>query len=104
MKKEDFIKQIQAIGTCESDAERRAMIVSLENEASKDYDLIDTLNQTNATLMNDNKKLQESNMALFLQVTQSKGKANPEPEPEPEPEPKKDLKFEDLFNEKGELK
>lgn len=101
MKKEDFIKQIQGIGTCENDAERRAMIVALENEVSKDYDLIDTLNQTNTNLVADNKKLQESNMALFLQVTQSKETKTNEPEQKQEP---KDLKFEDLFNEKGELK
>ena len=106
MKKEEFIERMAAIGTCENDAERRNLITALNTEVSADYDRIDTLSQQNTQLSDDNKRLTEYNMQMFLKVTQQK---NPE-------ETKKDetgidnkheetkRTFDSLFNEKGEIK
>lgn len=47
--------------------------------------------------------LRESNMNLFLKLGDevTGTNTNPDPDPDPDPEP---VKFDDLFNEKGELK
>lgn len=60
--------------------------------------------QTNViNLKEEINSLRESNMNLFLKLGDevTGNKPNPDPDPDPDPDPPK---FDDLFNEKGELK
>lgn len=56
---------------------------------------VETLTEANNTLRTNNETLKEQNMKLFLKVGSEVKPIQPE---------KTSLKYEDLFNEKGELK
>ena len=106
MTRDEFNAQIAAIGTCEDDAQRRQLLTDLSAAVGQDYDRIDELTSANETLTVDNESLRGYNMKLFLQVSdqksaaeQKKSKTGIDDESE-----KLDLKYEDLFDEKGELK
>lgn len=101
MNKETFLERIKEIGTCEDDVKRREILSDVSTEIEKIYDDYDLLKTSNDKYIKDNETLREANMKLFLKVGETK-KINETPtfnEP-----PKDKLKFEDLFNEKGELK
>lgn len=104
MQKQEFLDRITEIGTCEDDVTRRELLTALSDECANDYDTISSLTETNNNLLADNEKLRSANMQLFLRVGESKSKGEKlkdETGIDPEKEPKK---FEDLFNEKGEIK
>lgn len=105
MEKEDFLKQISEIGTCENDVERRELLASLQEEVIKDYDTLKTLTETNESLLNERNSLYEANMKMFLRVSADK---TADEQHKDETGVKKDEKtkrsFDDLFNEKGEIK
>lgn len=98
MLKQELLDKLTEIGTCEDDVQRRDIIAQLTDNVGADYDRFATLEDENKNLTQANESLRESNMKLFLQVTE---KSKPEPVIE---QPKEKRKFEDLFNEKGELK
>lgn len=102
MKKEEFEAKIQAIGTCEDDAQRRTLLAELNNEVGADYESFTTANTTAETLRNENEELRKANLKLFLMVGNDDdgGRDNPSKQ---EPEKEK-LTFNDLFDEKGRLK
>ena len=98
MKTRDEVTQMLTdIGTIEDPVERRAMLTQLTDEVNSIYDSNETLSTANQKFEADNKKLQEYNMQLFLRVGQPKPKEEPQPQ-------NKELKYENLFNEQGELK
>lgn len=97
--RDELLSEITALGTITDDAERRAKLTALSDEVTSLYDAHDTLKTSNATFEADNKKLQEYNMQLFLRVGGQKKETEPEAE-----KPKSNLSYENLFNEKGELK
>ena len=97
--KTEFQELITAIGTCEDEAQRRVLLASLSEDGSGIYDEFDTAEAARVAAVADIQKLREANMALFLQV----GERN-KPEPPAHEEPENNMKYEDLFNEKGELK
>ena len=99
MKKDDFSKLIKEIGACEDITQAREKLVLLENETLKDYDAFDTTSKELEGYKADNEKLRQANMNLFLQIGDPNKKLDPGKKEEP-----KELKFENLFNEKGELK
>lgn len=99
MDKAEFLSKITEIGTCEDDATRRALLTDLSDNVSPIFDNVDTLTQTNSDLTAANQELQEKNMQLFLKVGESRQPNEPEVDP-----PAEKRKFENLFNEKGELK
>lgn len=99
MNKNEFIEQITAIGTCEDDSQRRTMLASLQTEVETVFDEHTSFAESIAQKDTQIADLQKNNMDLFLQVTNKK-----EPEKDPGNEPEKNLKYENLFNEKGELK
>ena len=72
MEKQDFLNRISEIGTCEDDVQRRELLSALSEEASKDYDNLATLTETNTNLSNDNEMLRQANMKLFLRVGEAK--------------------------------
>lgn len=95
MKKEELQSIFQEIGSLEDVTDIRAKLVDFQQSLEADYDDHEKVTKENESLVEKNKKLQENNMALFLQVT---GK------PEPKDETKTKRKFEDLFDEKGRIK
>lgn len=102
MNKDELLGKLTQIGTIEEAAERRAVLTEVSDVVSGLFDTNETLTATNQKFEADNKKLQEYNMQLFLKVGGQK-KSVPMDD-EGKDEPKKDLKYEDLFDEKGELK
>lgn len=98
MTRDEVFAALTQIGTCEDDVQRRTLLTNVTNELTNVYDSNESLTQSNNTYQTQNEALRSANLELFLQVG-NKGK----PEHIDEPEVK-EMKFEDLFNEKGELK
>lgn len=97
---DEMLQKMTDIGTAEDDASRRAIITEVSDEIKTVFGTVDTLTESKNKLDADNKKLQEYNMQLFLKVGgQKKQEVTPEGD-----EPDKNLTYENLFNEKGELK
>ena len=101
MNKAEFQSKIQEIGTCEDESLRRTKLAELSDTVSEVFDNVDTLTEANNSLTETNDDLREANMQLFKMVGQKQNTETPEPQPEPEP---KKRTYENLFNEKGELK
>lgn len=99
MTREEMLAKLSEIGTCADDAQRRAMITEVTDGVNGIFDSNDTLTQANTKYEADNKKLQEYNMQLFLKVGGQTKKPDEDTKPPEEP-----LKYENLFNEKGDLK
>lgn len=100
MDKEKILNTLTEIGTCEDDVQRRSMLDGLRDELSGLCDSVDSLTERNSALTVANENLRKANMDLFVQVGTAK---KPEDQTDPDPEPEK-RKFEDLFNDKGEIK
>lgn len=101
MKKEEFNKLCQDIGACTDDVQRRSLLAKLQEDGGKDYDEITRLSESVANLQTRNNQLLDANMDLFLRVG---NKTEPDKPAAKKEEPVKKAKYEDLFNEKGELK
>lgn len=101
MEKQDFLNRVTEIGKCDDDVQRRELLTQLSEEASKDYDAMATLTETNKTLTNDNEALRSANMKLFLRVGETKEGNNGDSTKNNDEAP---LTYDNLFNEKGELK
>ena len=100
MDKDQILNTLTEIGTCEDEAQRRTMLDGLRDEISGVYDNMDSLTQRNSALTTANENLRKANMDLFVQVGTHK---KPEDQQDTDPEPVR-RKFEDLFNDKGEIK
>ena len=99
MTREELMQKLTELGTVEDDAQRRLIITEVSDEIKGVYDSNETLTASKSKYEDDIKKLQEYNMQLFLKV----GSPQKAKEKEVE-EPEQTLKYENLFNEKGELK
>lgn len=97
--KEELAEKLTGLGTAQDDAERRVLITELTDGLNEILDANNNLQAANTKFEADNKKLQEYNMQLFLKV----GSQTKQPEVQAEPE-RETPKYEDLFNDKGELK
>lgn len=104
MDKNEFLQAIREIGTCEDDVIRRDKLNDLQNNISSIFDENLSLTERNTSLTADNETLRSANMKLFLQVGSDDTDEPNTPKPSEEEKPKEKRKFEDLFNEKGELK
>lgn len=102
MKKEEHTAKIMEIKEKTHEMDDGA-ISNLLADLSDDYGVllskIDEINLQNEKLKNDNDNLRDSNMRLFLRV----GKT-PEPEESNKCEEPKKRTYENLFDEKGDLK
>lgn len=102
LKKEEHTAKIMEIKEKTHDMDDGA-ISNLLADLSDDYGIllskIDEINLQNEKLKNDNDNLRDSNMRLFLRV----GK-EPDPDETPASEEPKKRTYENLFNEKGDLK
>jgi predicted double-glycine peptidase len=101
MTKEEYQNLIKQIGQCEDDAQRRELLVTLEEGTTPVFDDVASLTERNKNLTDDNEALRSANMKLFLRVG---GRTEEDVRKDEHNEEPKKLKFEDLFNEKGGLK
>lgn len=105
MTRDEVNAQIAAIGTCEDDAQRREMLTDLGNALGQDFDRMEELTAANEKLTEDNESLRGYNMKLFLKVSDQKSDSEKKKSKTGiDEEGAQPLKYEDLFNEKGELK
>lgn len=105
MNKDEFLEVIKEIGTIDDDVERRTKLSELTESINTIFDTNTDLMEKNRKFEEDNEKLRSANMQLFLRVGANKtekeiqedqiGKTDEEKEPR---------KFEDLFDDKGNLK
>lgn len=102
MNRDELMQHIQNIGTNENEAERREMLATLQEEVGNLFTNAETLTNQNTQLTQDNENLRSANMKLFLRVGAEKGE--PHKDDPGKKEPDKKMSFNDLFNEKGELK
>ena len=105
MKKEDFDEKIKEIGTLEDIADVRVKLAELGADITEVFNNGKNLEESNQKLTNENEKLRSANMELFLRVGTNKSEEEIKEEQlgkeEKDPEPRK---FEDLFDESGNLK
>lgn len=103
MDKDKFIEKIKEIGALESDIDIRTALTELTDEVVPVFDTKQSLEEENNKYKEDNEKLREANMQLFLRVgSQTPAEAQKEISGvEPEKTPRK---YEDLFDETGNLK
>ena len=99
MTREELLNKLTELGTIDDGAQRRQIVTELTDEVKLVYDSNETLTASNSKYEADNKKLQEYNMQLFLRVGSQQ-----KPQPQEEPEETENLNYEDLFDEKGDLK
>ena len=106
MDKKDYLEKLAQIGTIESDEERRVLLAEIHAEAEQLYASKEELSVANKKLNEDMESLRSANMKLFLQVGEQKSpeqKLKDSTGIDHEPAKAK-LTYENLFNEKGELK
>lgn len=105
MQKQEFLDIITEIGTCDDEVKRRDLLAQLSDEAGKDYDNLATLTETNRTLTSDNETLRSANMKLFLRVGgKEEGDARKDDTGIDKGKETEKRSFNNLFNEKGEIK
>ena len=105
MKKEEFNEKIKEIGTLEDIADVRVKLAELSTDVEAVFETGKALEESNSKLSEENDKLRSANMELFLRVGTNKSEEEIKEEKigkeENDPEPRK---FEDLFDEKGNIK
>lgn len=105
MDKNEFLEVIKQIGTEADEVQRRTMLTELSDKISGIFDSNTELMEKNKNFEEDNEKLRSANMQLFLRVganrTEEEIQKNQVGESEVDKEPRR---FEDLFDDKGNLK
>lgn len=102
MDKEKFDQLIKDIGTTEDDVTRRSLLSEL-SECADIFDNVAQLETDKENLSNEIDRLQQENMKLFLKIpNKTEDDARKESHLTDKDEDK--LKFENLFNDKGEIK
>ena len=87
------------------DVERRTKLTELTESVSMIFDSNVDLEEKNKKFEEDNEKLRNANMQLFLKVSANKTEKEVQEDQVGKTEEEKDpRKFEDLFDEKGNLK
>lgn len=106
MTKDEIIEKLTNIGTVEDEVERRDLLTSVIDEVNGQYDIFESTKTENESLKDENQKLVDYNRKLFMRV-------NIDETPETiqqdltgntDSQVKEPRKFEDLFDEKGNLK
>lgn len=105
MDKNEFLEAIKQIGTVADDVQRRTMLTELSDKISGIFDSNTELMERNKSFEEDNEKLRSANMQLFLRVgankTEEEIQKNQVGDTDSVKEPRK---FENLFDENGNLK
>ena len=105
MDKNEFLEVIKQIGTESDEVQRRTMLTELSDKISGIFDSNTELMEKNKSFEEDNEKLRSANMQLFLRVGANKSEEeiqkNQVGDTDSVKEPRK---FENLFDENGNLK
>ena len=105
MDREELLNKLKEIGTCEDDVKRRELLTEVTDNVSTVYEQYTHSTEDLKKIKEDNEKLGEANMKLFLRVGESKSPEESTKEKtgidNKDPEPRK---FESLFDEKGMIK
>lgn len=105
MDRDTFLERIKEIGTIENDVDRRTKLTELTDDITAIFDSNANLVEENNKYKEDNEKLRSANMQLFLRVGAEK---TPEEIKNDnigkQEEEKEKRKFEDLFDDKGNIK
>lgn len=105
MDKDTFLERIKEIGTIENDVDRRTKLTELTDDITAIFDNNSTLIEENNKYKEDNEKLRSANMQLFLRVGSEKSPEEIKNDNIGKQEEEKEKrKFENLFDEKGNLK
>ena len=105
MDKDALLNLIKDIGTIDDEVERRTKLSNLTDEVTSLYDNRVTLEGEKTKFEEDNEKLRKANMELFLKVGSTKSEEEIQKDTTGiDTEEKKPRKFEDLFDDKGNLK
>lgn len=97
--KEEFEQEISEIGSLEDAVQMRTRLVDLKEKIFEVYDDNASLTKTNETLTTDNEVLKQANRDMFLKIPTKE-----KPTPNTSTPEVKEMKYEDLFDEKGGLK
>ena len=103
MTRQEYAERIQAIAQLGSIEEARVELVNLQRELEADFDIYEGVVNERDRLQNRVRDLEASNMDLYLQIPKSNDKKKTDKPNDYEPE-NQDLKYEDLFDDKGGLK
>lgn len=104
MDKNEFLEKIKEIGTVEDDVERRTMLTDLTESITNIFDTNNELMEKNKQFEEDNEKLRSANMQLFLRVGANKSDNEIQADQTGVEADKEPRKFENLFDDKGNLK
>lgn len=103
MDKQEYLDRINAIGTCEDEAERLKLLNSLRDDVCNIIDENSQLVEQNNNYVSVNENLRNTNMDLFLQLGEQKSREQVQKNETGQEPPKEKRTFENLFNNKGEL-
>lgn len=103
MDKESILNKIKEIGSIDDEVERRDKLTELTDEVSNMCDTYESTINEDKKLKEDNEKLIEYNRKLFMKVGFDKDQKEVIKETTGE-DIKEPRKFEELFDEKGNLK
>lgn len=103
MTPEEIRNVLTEIGTDEDEASRRDKLATVSEEVRILAENCENLQNNNNILTADNEHLRSANMKLFLQLGNDKNTNTGNEEEEKNKENEK-RKFEDLFNDKGDVK
>lgn len=98
MKKSELAQIFQDLGKLDKIEDVRAKLVSLQEDLESDYENHENVANENVTLKESIKDLKAKNHDLYLKTTKR------EEENKDEDDETKNLKYEDLFDDKGGLK
>ena len=98
MKKSDLAQIFQDLGKLDKVEDIRAKLVNLQEDLESDYENHEVIANENTSLKESIKDLKAMNHDLYLKTTKR------EEENKDEEDETKNLKYEDLFDEKGGLK
>lgn len=100
MNREELSQALTDIGTVTDEAQRRNLITQVTGAVNDLFQTNETLTQANTAFEQQVQQLQGYNMELYLQVQGQKKKDDPIVQRVE----KTPLKFENLFDDKGDLK
>lgn len=112
MDRESILNTIHDIGVCEDATERGQKLIELQDNLNQVFDSIDTdkttIDTLNTTIQSKDLKideLQKANMDYFKRISSTRTEQEiTKDKTGLDPEGNKELKFEDLFDEKGMIK
>lgn len=100
----EIVNKMLGFVTAEHQADASALLTNLSEDYEKVLTESETLSSRNETLIANNEKLREVNADLFLKVGTTKKETENNANQGGEPDEETPLDYNELFNEKGELK